>query len=142
MAKIKMFYRENSMYGKLEAFWRKTCKGVMTRVQAVEFLMKELGKSQTAAQAAVNVILSPRESSDRGNPLGNRSAKGEFYFAKPLNGEKYRFMIRKTPLEGYGPRKPKKEVKATKKTTKTKTTAKTKAKKTSKKSKAKETVTA
>ena len=86
-------------------------KQVVTRSQVEEFCRKNLkngkGKPMTEKQAAAStgVILSPRESSERGDCRGNISAQGHLYFMEPLKkvkaGDELRFRLRyrKTALE-------------------------------------------
>ena len=139
MSKAKRLYNPKSGYGLMEAAWRGTHKGIITLAQLVEVLVAA-GKTPAAAKASTTVMISPRadDGTCRGNPLGNRSAKGTAYFAMPLKGGKFRWMNRKVELAPY-PARAKKEVKATKAKTTTKVKAtKAKAKKaTSKNGKAK-----
>jgi len=76
--------------------------GIVTRSQLVSAAQKE-GMSESAANATVTVLLSPRETSGRGDCRGNISAQGHIYFVEKLkkNGgeQRYRLRFRKTPLE-------------------------------------------
>ena len=82
-------------------------KQVVTRAELLEHT-KSLGKSDTEAKAAVTVILSPRESSKRGDCRGNMSAQGHEYFMEKLgrgvnagvkDPQKFRLRWRKEVLE-------------------------------------------
>ena len=90
-------YNKKSNYGKLFAIWRKA--QVTTRAKLLE-AAKGLGMNDTAANATVTVLISPRASEDvcRGKDcLGNISAQGHIYFAEVLNqksGEEKRFRLR------------------------------------------------
>lgn len=67
-----------------EIFGHLKQKQVVTRKELVEFTQQKLGKSVTAANAAVTVILSPRKASKRGDPRGNISSAGHLYFIEKL----------------------------------------------------------
>jgi len=54
------------------------------RSELVDFAMKDLNMTEGAAKAAVGVILSPRQSSERGDCRGNFSAQGHLYYFLPL----------------------------------------------------------
>lgn len=90
-------------YEKLFAFWQSNKRGVATRQELVAY-GQTLGMSESEAEASVTVILSPRESSERGDCRGNLSAQGHVYFADPcakVKGEdrKFRLRWRSTELE-------------------------------------------
>ena len=102
-------------------------------VDATAQMSDSKGKSLTdsAVQASVTVVLSPRESSTRGDCRGNFSAQGHLYFVKPLakkDGEEQKFQLRwrlvAMEVRKYTP----KTVKQTKTKTKTKAKRKTAAK--------------
>jgi len=111
-------YNEKSNYGKLFAIWKKA--QVTTRAKLIE-AAKGLGMNDTAANATVTVLISPRkdESSCRGEDcLGNISAKGHIYFAevmKQKSGEAKRFRLRyRAVVLAPKTRKVKEETKAVK----------------------------
>lgn len=90
-------------YAKLENFWRGTKKGIVTRSEMIAY-GQSIGMSESEAAASTTVILSPRESSERGDCRGNLSAQGHLYFAEPLAREtgeegRFRFRTRVTALE-------------------------------------------
>jgi len=104
-------YREGSAYNAIFAFIRKN--QVVTRNQLLEAGFKT---------ADITVVLSPRAegvSTRGGEPRGNLSARGEYYYmekiAKKEKGDALRFRLRyrMTPLEKNS-RHIKKEVEATK----------------------------
>jgi hypothetical protein len=70
-------------------------KQSFTRKELVEYVMKELGKSETAAKAQVQTLISPRKKSARGDCRGQVSAQGHIYYI-----EKIRRLVR------YGIREP------------------------------------
>lgn len=86
----------------------KELKGIVTKSELVNRMMKRTGKDEKACLASVGVILSPRETS-KGDCRGNASAKGHLYFFAKLkrktdeNGvkeeQRYRFQWRKEVLE-------------------------------------------
>jgi hypothetical protein len=61
-------------------------KGIMpfTRSEVMAYAKNELGMYEDNAKASVTVVMSPRESSERGDCRGNFSAMGHIYFLKPL----------------------------------------------------------
>lgn len=96
-----------------------------------------LGMSDTAASASVGVILSPTESSERGDCRGNMSAMGHLYYMERItkDGETlYKLHFRKEAMEAHRRAKPAKDAsetpkaKASGKAKKAKTPAKAKAK--------------
>lgn len=113
MSKNKNPY-QRGMYAKAFGWMQK--KQVFTRSELVAFLNGEGLKDKAAASTAA-VLLSPRESSKRGDCRGNASAKGQYYFVKPLakvkgQEKKFRLFYRKVVLEQkVAPRSIKKEVK-------------------------------
>jgi len=118
-------YNERSNYGKLFAFWKK--KQVVTRSQLMEE-GKRLKMEESAANASVTVVISPRKSDEvcLGDCRGNYSARGHLYYADKLKSKKneeqrFRLRYRTTPMK-QRIRQPKEEVKAVK----TKTSAKAK----------------
>jgi hypothetical protein len=70
-------------------------KQSFTRKELVEYVMKELGKPETAAKSKVQTLISPRKRSDRGDCRGQVSAQGHIYYI-----EKIRRLVR------YGIREP------------------------------------
>lgn len=146
MSKSKNPYVRGN-YQKLFAFWQSEKRGIATRQEMVAY-GQSIGMSESEAEASVTVILSPRESSERGDCRGNLSAQGQVYFADPcakVKGEdrKFRLRWRTTELEkrtrtGEAPKA--KKVKAVKpakaaKPTKTAKTVKAKSTKTAKRTK-------
>jgi hypothetical protein len=110
-SKNKNPYREGSAYNQIFAFIRKN--QVVTRNQLVEAGFKS---------ADITVVLSPRAegiSTRGGDPRGNLSARGEYYFmdklAKKEKGEAQRFRLRYRVVElEKATRHMKKEVEAVK----------------------------
>ena len=95
--KNKNPYRDESAYNVIFGAWQKL---QVTTKQA----LVEMGFSSHD----ITVVLSPRESSKRGNCLGNFSAQGHVYFADKLNrkvvdgvkeDQKFRLRWRKEVLE-------------------------------------------
>lgn len=100
--KVKLDGRADSAYGKVTAWMRKV--QIFTKAQVVE-QFKALGKSDSAALASAVVMLSPRETSKRGDCRGNMSNPwGHLAYVEKLHkgkGEeqKFRFRNRKEALE-------------------------------------------
>ena len=90
-------------YKALFAFWQKS--QVLTRKAFEAYAVGELKMSEAGAKASVGVMLSPCESSERGDCRGNFSAEGHLYFGERLkkSGEetKYRLRWRKDALEVF-----------------------------------------
>jgi len=86
-------YREGCAYHRVFEDWRKSGNVGMSRT--------ELHKNHSVAD--VTVVLSPRETSKRGDCRGNYSAQGHIYFAatRKVEDEEKRFVLRwrKTELE-------------------------------------------
>ena len=70
------------MYHDVFAYWKQ--KQIVTRSEYVKFVMEKLDKTETAANAVVTVMLSPRKTSKRGDARGNISSAGHLYFADKL----------------------------------------------------------
>ena len=97
---------EGSAYGKATAWMRKN--QIYTKAGLVEFL-KSIGKTERAAVETAVVLLSPRESSKRGDCRGNMSnpfghlAYNEKLARRQVCGRKevqrFRFRLRKNALE-------------------------------------------
>jgi hypothetical protein len=68
-----------------------------TKADLVEFATRELRKPRSAVNAAVGVVLSPKEGGP--NPRGNRSAKGHLYYVTKDAQGRLRAHPRVTPLE-------------------------------------------
>ena len=95
-----------SAYGQATAWMRK--KQVYTKSELVAFL-QSIGKTERAAIETAVVLLSPRESSKRGDCRGNRSnpwghiAYNDKLMRRQVNGKKevqrFRFRFRKNALE-------------------------------------------
>ena len=85
-SEVKRVVHENpyraGLYNDIFAFLKR--KQVITRAELMDYAMKELGKSETSANAAVTVILSPRKESKIGDCRGNISAQGHLYFMEKL----------------------------------------------------------
>lgn len=99
---MKQVYKRGN-YAKLELFWRGEKKGIVTRSEMIAF-GQSIGMSEKEAAASATVILSPRETSERGDCRGNLSAQGQAYFAEPLAKEtgeekRFRFRVRDPELE-------------------------------------------
>lgn len=69
-------YSPSSGYHRI--FQRLVTDPPATKAELIEFAVTQMGKARTAAEASVQVVLSPRESGR--NPRGNRSAKGHLYY--------------------------------------------------------------
>jgi len=70
-------YREGCAYNSIFAYWKKN--QVVTEQELVEAGFK---------LSDVRVVLSPRESSTRGDCRGNASSQGHLYYADQLNRKK------------------------------------------------------
>ena len=55
-----------------------------TKEQVIDHAVNELKMTETGAKASVGVVLSPRQSSERGDCRGNFSAQGHLYFLARL----------------------------------------------------------
>lgn len=94
-------YRDGSNYNKL--FGHLKVKQIVTKKELID-QAKELGMTDSAATATATVILSPRESSKRGDCRGNASAQGHLYFIEKLGkkageSQKFRLRWRTAPME-------------------------------------------
>jgi hypothetical protein len=78
-------YREGSTYHKLFSILQRS---PATRQKLVDFARKNIRLRRTAAEAAVGVVLSPREKSKRGDCRGNLSAAGHVYFVAKKETQK------------------------------------------------------
>jgi hypothetical protein len=86
-------YREGSQYNRVFGFWRS--HQVATRKELFDVAKETMTDSE--ANAAVTVLLSPRKASERGDCRGNCSSKGNLYFAEPLakvKGQPRKFRLR------------------------------------------------
>jgi hypothetical protein len=98
--------RKESAYGKATEWMRKN--QIYTKRQLVEFF-KSIGKTERAAIESAVVMLSPRESSSRGDCRGNMSnpwghlAYNDKLIRREVGGRKeiqrFRFRFRKNALE-------------------------------------------
>lgn len=70
-------YRDGSTYNKLFGVIQRS---PATRQKLVDFARKTIRLRKSAAKAAVDVVLSPRKKSTRGDCRGNLSAAGHLYF--------------------------------------------------------------
>jgi hypothetical protein len=108
--KVSTVKRENpyraGMYHDVFAYWKQ--KQIVTRSEYVKFVMEKLSKTETAANAVVTVMLSPRKASKRGDARGNISSAGHLYFAEKLgrsvkggikDEQKFRLRWREVALE-------------------------------------------
>ena len=77
MSKNKNPYRDGSAYNAIFAYWKR--KQVVTEQELVE---------QGFKLNDVRVVLSPRESSTRGDCRGNASSQGHLYYAEQLKRRK------------------------------------------------------
>src|SRR3989344_5657966 len=67
-----------------EIFGHAKQKQVFTRADLMDYTMKTMSKSESEANAAVTVILSPRKTSKRGDCRGNISSNGHLYYMEKL----------------------------------------------------------
>jgi len=98
-------YREGT-YNKLFAYWQK--KQVVTRQELIDYGVKTTGETIEKIGFDVNVLLSPRKTSKRGDCRGNISARGDLHYAEKLGRQvragvkehqKFRLRWRDIPLE-------------------------------------------
>lgn len=98
-------YREGT-YNKLFAIWQK--KQVITRQEFINDGVKATGETVERIGFSVNVLLSPRKTSKRGDCRGNGSARGDKHYAEKLGRQvragvkepqKFRLRWRDIPLE-------------------------------------------
>ena len=61
---------------------------IVTKAGLITYAVEKLGMTETAADASVTVVLSPRERSERGDCRGNISAQGHLYYMDKLKRKK------------------------------------------------------
>lgn len=98
-------YREGD-YREMFGFWMS--KQIVTRQEFIEHTVKDLGLDIKRAMFNVNVLLSPRKSSKRGDCRGNLSARGDLHYSEKLpravrfgikEPQRFRLRWREVPLE-------------------------------------------
>ena len=91
MGKTRPNPYRGARYARIFSNFRKKGAGIrfVNRETLIADEVAASGCSESAAKAAVGVILSPTESSERGDCRGNQSAMGHLYFAarKPAKSE-------------------------------------------------------
>lgn len=90
-------YAPSSGYHRI--FQRLASAPPVTEAELVEFAVTQMGKSRTAAESSVWVVISPREGSR--NPRGNRSSKGHLYYVTQGADGKLYVHPRIPPLEPF-----------------------------------------
>jgi len=103
MSKHKIPFRDGSTLGKIFEFMQ--TKRIFTRTELRTFATEQ---GSGSVNSSVDMLLSPRETSERGDCRGNKAVPGHLYFIAPLARQKvdgvrqpWRFNLRwrKIPLK-------------------------------------------